>query len=407
MTVAVYSPLYLPISQTFVYRQLQGVAERFRALVVTHRLANAERFPYAPVELCPRTLFDRVYGRMARNGFGRFDVMSRAQTGRLVRALGKHDVGLIHAHFGPAGLQMLPVAQRLGVPLLVTFHGYDASALLTSEHYCAGLKKLFAYASPVAVSQAVAERLCAAGADRLRLKVLYIGIPVDEFRYVERVAIAEKKRRGETIRFLQVARLVEKKGTEYTLKAFRELRCTHRNCTLTIAGEGPLLKKMRALAKELGIDDAVVFAGKVTTAEVVQLMGEADVCLQHSVTASNGDREGLPTVLMEAMASGLPVISTRHSGIPELIDDGVSGYLVDERDVTGYAVKLRAILRCGMEMGRRGRAVVESRFNLATQNGKLADYYHEAGQAASRRTDMNGSAAVLPENSYGRVWRAI
>ncbi|MGH8610538.1 MAG: glycosyltransferase [Gammaproteobacteria bacterium] len=394
MTVAVYLPVYLPISETFVYRQLQGVAERYRALVVTHRLANAESFPYAPVELCPRTLFDRVYVRMARNGFGRFDVMSQTQIGRLVRALGKHDVELIHAHFGPAGLQMLPVAQRLGVPLLVTFHGYDASRLLTNEHYCAALKKLFAYASPVAVSQAIAERLRAAGADPVRLKMLYIGVPVDEFRYVERVAIAEKKRRGETIRFLQVARLVEKKGTEYTLKAFRELRCTHRSCTLTIAGEGPLLGKMRALAKELGIDDAVVFAGKVTAAEVLQLMGDADVCLQHSVTASDGDCEGLPTVLMEAMASGLPVISTRHSGIPELIDDGVSGYLVDERDVAGYAVKLRAILRCGVEMGRRGRAVVESRFNLAIQNGKLANYYYEACQAASRCADVNGSAAV-------------
>ncbi len=397
MTVAVYSPVYLPISETFVYRQLQGVAKRFRALMVTHRLANAERFPYAAVELCPRTLFDRVYGRMARNGFGRFDVMSRAQTGYLVRALDKHDVGLIHAHFGPAGLQMLPVAQRLGIPLLVTFHGYDASALLTNEHYCAALKKLFAYASLVAVSQAVAERLCAAGADPVRLKMLYIGIPVDEFHYIERVAIAEKKRRGETIRFLQVARLVEKKGTEYTLKAFRELRCTYRNCMLTIAGEGPLLKKMRALAKELGIDDAVVFAGKVTTAEVVQLMGEADVCLQHSVTASNGDREGLPTVLMEAMASGLPVISTRHSGIPELIDDGVSGYLVDERDVAGYAVKLRAVLRCGLEMGRRGRAVVESCFNLATQNGKLADYYYEAG-----RVPVYGHERLRGRRWYGR-----
>ena len=192
MTFAVYSPVYLPISETFVYRQLQGVAERLRALVVTHRLDNADRFPYTPMELCPRTLFDRVYGRIARNGFGRFDVMSRAQTSGLVRALRKHDVKLIHAHFGPAGLQMLPVAQRLGVPLLVTFHGYDASRLLNNEHYCAALKKLFAYASPVAVSQAVAERLCAAGADPLRLKMLYIGIPVDEFRYVERVAIAEK-----------------------------------------------------------------------------------------------------------------------------------------------------------------------------------------------------------------------
>lgn len=377
--VAIYSPIWLPRSETFVYRQLLGVERDCEPRVLTHELVNLDSFPYPRLDVCRRSLADRLYSRLARACFGRYGVMSPGRADRLASILRERRIKLIHAHFGPAGLLMLPIARRLDIPLLVTFHGYDASTLLRRASYRESLHALFEYASVIAVSNALAERLLDAGADLARLKVLRLGIPLHEFQYVARRPLAEKVRRDEPLRLLQVARLVEKKGTRHTLRAFAELLRAYPRCTLTIAGDGPLLSSMRRLAQELGLGHAVRFTGSIPSREVSRLMAESDACVQHSVTASDGDQEGLPVVLMEAMASGLPVVSTLHSGIPELVEDGASGYLVAERDEQAYAQKLRALLDDDGQIGRRARLVIEQRFDMEAQNRKLAAHYRAIG----------------------------
>jgi glycosyltransferase involved in cell wall biosynthesis len=187
--------------------------------------------------------------------------------------------------------------------------------------------------------------------------------------------VAQKIRRGELLSFLQVANFVEKKGHFYTLRAFRRLREVYPRVRLVLGGDGPLRLRAQLLVRQLGLEDSVQFLGTVDENSVRRLMAEADVFVQHSVTAANGDEEGVPTVVMEAMASGLPVVSTLHAGIPELVQDGVTGYLVEERDVEKYFERLVDVLSDDGSMGRAGRERVEKHFDLKVQTVKLDALY--------------------------------
>jgi colanic acid/amylovoran biosynthesis glycosyltransferase len=390
-TVAVYSPVYLPMSEVFVYRQLLGAAKVFQPIVLTHRLRHVRQFPFEPVEVCERSFFDKAYGKTARSCFGRFDLISPALASRMAQILRERNVKLVHAHFGPAGLQILSVVKQLGIPLVVTFHGYDASAMLNNPGYVKGLPALFSYAHILTPSAPFRKKLLEYGADPERTGTLHIGVPLRDFEYRERLPVREKVRLGQTVELLQVARLVEKKGTRYTLLAFRDLLTSYPNCRLSIAGEGPLKEDLQSLAATLGINASVRFLGWVTIDQVARLMHATDIFVQHSVTADNGDQESVPQSISEAMATGAVVVSSFHAGIPELIQDGVCGYLVPERDVAAYAGKLRDALDCGPEMGIKARQVVEAKSDLDAQNQKLVHFYREAMH--SRATKTNDSTA--------------
>jgi colanic acid/amylovoran biosynthesis glycosyltransferase len=177
------------------------------------------------------------------------------------------------------------------------------------------------------------------------------------------------------------------------LLAFRELLNSYPNCKLSLAGEGPLKEELQALATTLGISDSLRFLGWVTIDEVARLMHAADIFVLHSVTADNGDQEGVPQSLTEAMATGAVVVSSLHASIPQLVQDGVCGYLVPERDVTAYAGKLRAALGCGPEMGMKAREVVEASFDLDAQNQKLVHFYREAMQRPGTKTVSSTASA--------------
>jgi glycosyltransferase involved in cell wall biosynthesis len=295
---------------------------------------------------------------------------------------------MIHAHFGPTALELLKPARDLGIPLLVTFHGRDASGLLRHPGYVRSVQRLLEYAWGVAVSEAIVSRLRATGARDDRMRVLYVGVPLEHFPFRKRESLRSKVAMGEKIEFLQVSRLVEKKGTPYTLQAFRRFLGAYPNARLTIAGDGPLRAEISLLASEMGLSDKVMMPGKVSAADAAQLMLRSDVLLQHSVTASDGDEEGLPTVLVEAMATGLPVVSTYHSGIPELVKDGVNGFLVQERDVDAYEARLRDLMKIDESIGCRAYETVRANFNIAVQNDRLAAYYGEILRAA---VDDSGS----------------
>ena len=346
------------------------------------------------MEVCERTFFDKAYSKTARTCFGRLDLISPALASRMVRILRERSVKLVHAHFGPAGLQILPVVKQLGIPLVVTFHGFDASVMLNNPGYVKGLQVLFDYAHILTVSAPFRNKMLERGADPDRTQTLHIGIPLRAFEYSQRLPIREKVRRGQTVELLQVARLVEKKGTRYTLLAFRELLNSYPKCRLSIAGEGPLKEELQSLAATLGISDSVRFLGWVTIEQVARLMHAADIFVLHSVTADDGDQEGIPQSITEAMATGVLVVSTFHAGIPELIQDGVCGYLVPERDVTSYAGKLRDGLDCGPEMGMKARQVVEASFDLDAQNHKLVHFYRQAMHRHATKT-VSSTASVF------------
>jgi glycosyltransferase involved in cell wall biosynthesis len=180
---------------------------------------------------------------------------------------------------------------------------------------------------------------------------------------------------------LQAGRLIEKKGLRASLRAFAAFARECPKARLTIAGEGPLLDELRQTAAELRIAEGVVFTGFVSQSELRDLFYDAHIFLHPSETGADGNQEGVPNSMLEAMASGLPVFATTHGGIPEAIDNGVSGVLVAERDAEALArrlLEMAARPEMLSAIAQRGAAAVAEKFEQRAQVRKLEDCYFEA-----------------------------
>jgi colanic acid/amylovoran biosynthesis glycosyltransferase len=211
------------------------------------------------------------------------------------------------------------------------------------------------------------------GCEKEKIKVHRMGIHVESFRFRER----EIKRDGR-INILTIGRLVEKKGHEYAIRAMAKVIKRFPRVRYLIAGGGPLMKPLKDQSKNLGIDRQVRFYGECNQDEVVKLYELAHIFLLPSVTSSQGDQEGIPMVLMEAQAVGLPIVSTCHSGIPEGIRNGESGFLVSEKNVDAIADRIYYLIehprKCG-RMGREGRRWIENEFDQKKLDSRLIQFY--------------------------------
>ena len=276
----------------------------------------------------------------------------------------------VHAHFGRGGALALPVARALGVPLHVTFHGGDATKethqrrRLIPTIYQRRLSQLQAYASGfLCVSQFVADRLAAQGFPKSKLIKHYIGIDLAQMT-------PPSQRSG---RLLFVGRLVDKKGVDILLAAIRRLQ-NERNGNmpgLDIAGSGPLEAALRAQAVDLPF---VRFLGWQTPQRLTSIMRTARAVVVPSRIAADGDCEGLPTVVLESIRAGLPVVATNHAGIPEIIRDQKTGFLVPENDPDSLAAALSAVIQPGdhiQQMVVNAQARLKKDFNAAVQSKKL------------------------------------
>lgn len=186
---------------------------------------------------------------------------------------------------------------------------------------------------------------------------------------------------GEPIRLLTIARLVEKKGIEYALRAFAIVRREFPNAIYEIIGDGHLASQLHALCRKFDLQNSVVFHGARDADFVREHLNAAHVFLLPSVTAVDGDQEGTPISLMEAQACGLPVISSIHSGIPEVVLDGSTGFLAEERDVEALSQKLLELLRVPdtwSDIGRNGRRHIEAHYNSAILDRVLFEIFEEA-----------------------------
>ncbi len=305
----------------------------------------------------------------------------------LLRAAGRrYDV--LHAHFGPVGTAFRFARALWGAPFLVSFHGYDCSRW-PREAGPAAYAPLFRVADVVTVNSDFARRtLEGLGCPSEKLYRLRYGVDLDKFPFRERTITP-----GEPVRLLSVARLVEKKGLEYSIRAVAAVCQRGLRLRYDIVGEGPLRGHIEGLIRQLGLGAVVNLHGARAGSEVRRLMEMAHVFVLCSVTAADGDQEGTPVSLMEAQASGLPVLSTLHSGIPEVVADGCSGFLLPERDVDGAADRLTHLAEhpeAWPELGRRGRRHMEEHYEIQKANRELADLYrrviHAVATGEKRRT---------------------
>ncbi|HMG47950.1 MAG TPA: glycosyltransferase [Allosphingosinicella sp.] len=316
---------------------------------------------------------EEVAAMLPANGLERALFALRGRGGAIERRLRAAAPKLIHAHFATDGLRVLPLARALGVPLITSLRGYDVTrstaALLRSGRlswvrYALGRKRLQRQGGLfLAVSDALRRQAILRGFPEDRTRTHYNGVDLARFRPGEAPP--------EPGLVLHVGRLVEKKGTRVLIEALAGLP----GARLVVIGDGPL---RGALERQAG--PAVQFLGALPSAEVAQWMRRAAVLAAPSLTAADGDAEGLPNVVVEAAASGLPAVATRHSGIPEAVDEGVTGLLVAEGDAAALAARLGELLGAEMrrrEMGAAARRLAEVRFDRARLRQRLEEFYDE------------------------------
>lgn len=287
---------------------------------------------------------------------------------------------LLHAHFGVEGVYALPFAQRLGIPLVTTFHGFDATQNITGLlkagkisylRYIYGLKRLIREGDCfIAISNFIRNKLIERGFSPNKTIVHYIGIDISRF------ASDGREDDGRTI--LTVGRLVEKKGTEYLIRAIAKIRSEVPDVQLEIVGDGPLRQLLERLTKELGISQQTRFIGTLSYDEVAVHMKKASIFCLPSVTAKDGDSEGLAMVFLEASASMKPVVGTLHGGIPEAIHNDHNGFLVPERDIDALGKYLLILLKnreLRKKMGEEGQRLVKMHFDIKKHTQYLEEIY--------------------------------
>lgn len=372
--VAIYKDKMLPPSQTFVRLQAEAL-QNYTPLYITGEILRDGLA--LPRERC-----------LVINDGGRWGAIKEAAflacgfAPGFFRRLKSLQPALIHSHFGPDGLRGRYLARQLGVPLVVTFHGYDATIALAhaaSRRFRSYLRRrhlLSDAAVLIAVSRHIKQRLVEQGLPGDKIAVHYIGVDPDSFQ-------ADLSVPREPI-VLFVARLVEKKGCEYLIRAMVRVQAQCPEARLVVIGDGILRSSLEQLAARCGVKAA--FLGVKPMDEIRRWMNRATVFSVPSVTAANGDQEGFGLVFAEAQAMGLPVVSFASAGVREAVAEGTSGLLSPEHDVEGLARNIQQLLSDPVlwhKFSEAGVARVRSEFNVHRQTRTLEDIYSVAIREAS------------------------
>jgi colanic acid/amylovoran biosynthesis glycosyltransferase len=266
------------------------------------------------------------------------------------------------------------ISKDIGLAPKITtvFHGFDLSAYLI-QHGQDVYHELFTKGDVfLPISQFWKKKLISLGCPNEKIIVCHMGVDISVFKR------DAKEKESPAVKLLTVARLTEKKGHRYALLALREADLEHPQLEYHIAGDGPLMEDLKGLMHNLKLENHVVFHGKVDMDEALRLYQQADIFLLPSITSSNGDMEGIPVVLMEAMACQLPVIASNHSGIPELVIDGQTGYIVSEKDtvmIKQTLVRLVKDLSLRQRLGQLAREHVQESFNNSVLNKEILDIF--------------------------------
>ncbi len=283
--------------------------------------------------------------------------------------LRKKNIDVVLAEYGLTAIGAATICRELNVPLVVHFHGYDAYQTDLLDRYRRAYKSVFDYASAViAVSKHMREQLIMLGAPAEKTFYNSYGVDVEKFKLAPVLA--------SPIQAVSVGRFVEKKAPYLTILAFKKVLDRLPDAKLVMVGTGPLHDICRKLLKALHIDNAVELKGVLDHSTVAALMQQSRVFVQHSLMPLSGDSEGTPNTILEAGASGLPVVSTRHAGIPDVVIHGTTGFLVDEEDIDAmsdylYQLLIDPLLAC--EMGRNARKHISEKFNVDTSIKNLRD----------------------------------
>jgi colanic acid/amylovoran biosynthesis glycosyltransferase len=397
MRVAFLANRFPALSETFVLDQATGILERGCELdVYCETEPSAPRHPEAGrldgrvhEYRAPRRYVRRLVtgARLLANGGARLRRalnpfkygMEGASWNLLFEAAsfaGRAPYDVLHAHFGPNGttgarLRALGAARG---KLVTTFYGYDLSRHVKTHG--AGCYTELSRTGDLflAISDTMRGELIELGFPAAKVRVHRLGVDVAALRATPRPPRAAPG----APRLVSVARLVEKKGIAHALRAVAALVRDGHEVRYSVVGDGPDRRRLEALTRELALEGRVTFLGARTRPDVIDTLSGSDVLVVPSVTASDGDREGTPVVILEAQALSIPVVASRHSAIPELVEDGVSGLLAAERDESALASAIARLVtqpELAERLARAAGSAVTERHDIHRLNDTLVELY--------------------------------
>jgi len=378
MRVASYCTTFLKPEMLHIYRQITGL-RRWETFVVTKERQCEDLYPMPEggIEVVPKLRSNFLRRFWLKYIKREPPIVYRGEYGLLANILERRDCDVLHVYFGHTGVHLLPFLKRWPKPSVVSFHGMDVQTRANDPSYEVRLRELLQTTTLVlARSRSLQERLLELGCDEKRLRLNRTGIPLDQFPRIERTPPAEGG-----WHLVQACRLIEKKGLDDAMHAFADFAKRHPAAKFTIAGEGPLLGELEKLRDELGLAGKVQFAGFLKGRALCDLYHQAHLFVHPSRITADGNQEGIPNAMLEAMATGLPVVATLHGGIPEAVRDGVTGLLTPERDRDGLVKSLFALTDDAAKWQAFSRAASQDileNFEARAQIAKLEAVYDEA-----------------------------
>lgn len=350
MNVAIFSPNQNPYSETFIQahkNHLKGRVFYYYGRKGRIQLEGQDRLVSKTMQL--RYRFIR---KLNKNPY------SYINNQAILKSLKSEQIGVILVEYGTHAHNLHEVLKASGLPVVVHFHGYDASVKVTVEK-CDNYKDVFSLATKVvAVSRKMEEMLLNLGCPPKKLVYNVYG-PQLEFEIVK-PSYSKKQ-------FIGIGRFADKKAPYYTILAFNEVARKHPDARLLLAGSGILLNMCKNLVRQFELEKQVEFLGVITPKEYRQLLSESLAFVQHSITAENGDMEGTPLAILEASVAGLPVISTKHAGITDVVEHGVTGLLCEEHDVAAMTNNMLKILNdvaYAQQLGAAGKQNILEHYSM-------------------------------------------
>jgi colanic acid/amylovoran biosynthesis glycosyltransferase len=378
--VASYIVTFLKPEMLHVYRQVRRL-QTWETVVLCQKRENPSAFPFDQVQIVPKPRTHQLRRWWQKTVLKQPITIYRSEARALRRRIEQLGADLLHVYFGHIAVHLLPLLEILPIPVVVSFHGADAQVNLDQPRHRAATQRMLGLARLVLTrSASLAERLVELGCPREKIRIHRTGIPIDELHFRQRNAPEDG-----AWRCVQASRLIEKKGLSTTLAAFARFAERFPKARLTFAGDGPLREPAWQKVVQLGLPDRVKFSGFLSQPELRALYDQSHLFLHPSETPENGDQEGVPNAMLEAMAMGLPVLATTHGGIPEAVEHGVSGILVPERDASALGDELCALAENPARYAAMSRAAgerVRAMFDLRATVAALEGFYNEALEPA-------------------------
>ncbi len=380
---------YLKPEMQSIYRQVNGV-HQFTNVVLCEQIQHIEQFPHSPIHKLTKLLTPRAKGNFLKRFWFKYLVrqwpppveINKLPPGPhfgydLPKVLKDQQIDLVHVYYGHKAVKYLDMLLHWGGPWIVSFHGVDVSKFVDQAGYKEDLLRVFENAKLVlARSQSLLEELQTLGCPPWKLRLNHTPIPLDHFPATVRQAPADG-----AWRLVQASRLIPKKGLFTTLEALQTLVGDFPKLKFTLCGTGPEKDAVLARCQALGLQHHVEIKGWLSQSELAAEYQQSHIFLHPSETTESNDQEGIPNSMLEAMATGLPVVATYHGGIPEAVSDGQDGLLVPEKSPTQLAGSLRWLMEHPdllEKFSTNAAASVRQNFGLPAQIAKLEACYWEA-----------------------------